>query len=94
MHIYAWVVVGSLGLIFLVTGWSPFPIMLGGRRASGDLSGKYIRLVGGCFTAAAALPIIGYRHIGTVLWYSVILILIGFVLLVVGMIRATTGKAL
>jgi len=94
MHIYAWVVIAGIGLIFLITGWSPFPILLGGRRASGDLSGKYIRLVGGCFTAAAALPIIGYRHIGTVLWISVVLLLIGFALLVIGMLKTTMGKAI
>ena len=92
MHIYAWVVVGTLGLIFLISGWSPFPMLMGGRT-SGVLSGRFIRLMGACFLLAAVLPIAGYRHIGSVLWFSMILILAGFVLLVIGMIKATMGRA-
>ncbi len=94
MHIYAWVVIAVIGLFFLITGWSPFPPLYGGRKASHDLSGIWIRLMGGCFVLAAVIPIVGYRHIESVLGISILLLLIGFVLLVIGMIRAGSGSAL
>ena len=94
MHIYAWVVIAVLGLIFLVTGWSPFPTLYGGRRASDEVSGIWIRLMGGCFVLAAVIPIVGYRHIESVLEISILLLLIGFVLLIIGLIRAGSGSAL
>ena len=94
MHIYAWAVIGALGLIFLISGWSPFPLLLGGRNTGNRPGGWFVRVMGLCFVTAAVLPLAAYRHIVSVLWISIVLVLLGFGLLVVGMIRATTGRAI
>ncbi|MBM3328626.1 MAG: hypothetical protein FJY67_04015 [Calditrichaeota bacterium] len=95
MHLFAWAFIGFIGLAFLIAGRSPFPVFFGrsGGKSWPDPASLWLRLVGFCFTVAAALPVIMADRIGHAIWISVQLISAGIVILLIGMLRGASRRA-